>query len=154
MPGGVQEAMHFFLCSRLSAEELILSSVLLEKTLESPLDCKEIKPVHSKGNQPWIFFERTDTEVEAPILWPPDVKSWLTGKYPDSGKDWRHWRRGMTEDEIVGWHKQLNGHEFGQAWWVNDGQGSLACCSVWGCKESDMTEPPDWTELMWLFSNY
>ena len=112
--------------------------VVLEKTLESPLDCKEIKPVNPKGNQPWIFIERTDAEAEALILWPPDVKSWLTGKEPDAGNDWR--QKGMTEDEMVGWHHQLNGHEFEEALGVGEGQGSLVCCSPWGRKESDMTE--------------
>ena len=86
-------------------------TVVLEKTLESPLDCKEIQPVHPKGNQFWIFIERTDVEVETPILWPPDVKNWLIGKDPDAGKDWR-WEKGMTEDEMVGWHHRLDGHEF------------------------------------------
>ena len=87
-------------------------TVVLEKTLESPLYCKEIQPVHPKGNQFWIFIERTDVEVETPILWPPDVKNWLIGKDPDAGKDWR-WEKGMTEDEMVGWHHRLDGHEFG-----------------------------------------
>ena len=90
--------------------------VVLEKTLESPLDCKEIKPVNPKGNQSWIFIRRTDTEAEGPILWPPDVKSWLTGKDPDAGKDWRREEKGTTEDEMVGWHHQLTGHESEQTW--------------------------------------
>ena len=88
-------------------------TVVLEKTLESPLDCKEIQPVHCKGDQSWMFIGRTDAEAETPILWPPDVKSWLTGKDPDAGKDWRWEEKGMTEDEMVGWHHWLNGHEFG-----------------------------------------
>ena len=88
--------------------------VVLEKTLESPLDCKDIKPVHPKGNQPWIFIERTDVEAEAPILWPPDAKSWIIGKDLDAGKDWRQKEKGMTEDEMVGWHHQLNAYEFEQ----------------------------------------
>ena len=87
-------------------------TVVLEKTLESPLDCKETKPVHPKGNQSWMFIGRTDVEAETPILWPPDVKSWLTGKDPDAGKDWRQEEKGMAEDEMVGWHHRLNGHEF------------------------------------------
>ena len=87
-------------------------TVVLEKTLESPLDCKEISPVHSKGNQSWIFIRRTDAEAETPILWPPDKKSWLIGKDPDAGKDWRQEEKGTTEDEIVGWHHRLDGHEF------------------------------------------
>ena len=113
--------------------------LLLKKTVESPLDCKEIKPVNPKGNQPWILIGRTDAEAEAPILWAPDAKNWLR-KDPDAGKDWRREEMGTTEDEMVGWHHRLNGHEFEQAPGVDDGQGSLACCSPWGYKESDMTE--------------
>ena len=109
-------------------------TVVLEKILESPLDCKEIQPVHPKGNQSWIFTGRTDAEAETPILWPPDVKNWLTGKDPDIGKDWRQEEKGMREGEIVGWHQWLDGHEFEQALGVSDGQRSLACCSWWGCK--------------------
>ena len=122
-------------------------TVVSEKTLESPLDCKEIHPVHSKGNQSWMFIGRTDAEAETLILWPPDVKSWLIGKDPDAGKDWRQEEKGTTEDGMVGWHHRLNGHEFEQALGVSDGQGSLACCSPWGRKESDMTEGLNWTEL-------
>ena len=102
---------------------------VLKKALESPLDCKEIKSVNPKGNQPWIFIGRTDAKAEAPILWPPDVKNWLIGKDPDAGKDWRQEEKGTTEDEMVGWHHWLHGHEFEQALWVGDGQGTLACCS-------------------------
>ena len=120
--------------------------MVLEKILESPLDCNEIKPVNPKGNQSWIFVRRTDAEAEAPILWPPDAKNWLTGKDPDAGKDWRQEKR-TTEDETVGWHHWLNGHEFEQAPGVGDGQGSLACCSPWGCKELDKTEQLNWTAL-------
>ena len=116
-------------------------TVVLEKTLESPLDCKEIQPVHLKGNQSWIFIGRTDAEAEAPILWSPDAKNWLIWKDPDAGKDWRWEKKGMTEDEMVGWHHRLDGHEFEQALGVGDGQGSLVC---WGLKESDMTEWPNW----------
>ena len=87
-------------------------TVVLEKTLESPLDCKEIQPVHPKGNQSWIFIGRTDAEAETPILWLPDAKNWLIGKDPDAGKDWRQVEKGMTEDKMVAWHHQLNGHEF------------------------------------------
>ena len=101
-------------------------TVVLEKTLESPLDCKEIQPVNRKGNQPWLVIRMTD--AEAPILWPPDAKSWLTGKDPDAGKDWRQEEKGTTEDEMVGWLHRLNGHEFEQALGVGDGQGFLACC--------------------------
>ena len=114
-------------------------TVVLEKTLESPLDCKEIQPVNSKGNQPWIFIGRTDAEAEAPKLWPPDVKGWLIGKDPDAGKDWRQEEKGMTEDEMVGWHHHLNVHKFEQTLEDSEGQGSLACCGPWGRKELDMT---------------
>ena len=130
-------------------------TVVLEKTLASPSDCKEIKPVNPKGNQFWIFSERTDAdaEAEAPILWPPDVKNWLIGKEPDSGQDWRQEEKGTTEDEIAGWHHWLDGHEFEQSPGVGDRQGSLVCCSPWGHKESGMTwvtELTDWLWLEWL----
>ena len=118
------------------------------KTLESPSDCKEIQLVHPKGIQSWIFIGRNDAESEVPILWPPDVKSWLIWKDPDAGKDWRQ-KKGTTEDEMVRWHHQLNGHEFEYTPGIGDGQGSLACCSPWGHKESDMTE-----RLSWLNSLY
>ena len=110
-------------------------TVVLEKTLESPLDCKEIQPGYPK-DQSWIFIGRTDVEAETPILWPPDVKSWLIGIDPDAGKDWGQEEKGMTEDEMVGWDHRFNGHELEQALRVGDGQESLACCSPWGCKES------------------
>ena len=106
-------------------------TVVLEKTLESSLDCK-IKPINPKGNQSWIFIGRTDAEAEAPILWPPDAKSWLIGKDSDARKDRGQWEKGTTEDELVGWHHQLNGHEFEQAPGDGEGQGSLVCCSPWG----------------------
>ena len=122
-------------------------TVVLEKTLESPLDCKEIKPVNPKGSQSWIFIGRTDAETEAPILWPPDMKNWLIGKDPDAGKDWRQKEKGTTEDEMVGWYHWLNGHEFEQAPGVSDGQGSLKCCSPWGHKESDTTEQLNWLKM-------
>ena len=99
------------------------------KTLESPLDSKRIQPVHPKGNQPWMFIGSTDAEAEAPILWPPDIKNWLTRKDPDAGKDWRQKQRGAIEDEMVGWHQWLNGHEFEQAPGVGEGQVSLVCCT-------------------------
>ena len=118
----------------------VLIFVMLENTLENALDSKEIKPVNPKGNQLWIFIGRTDAEAEAPILWPPDVKSWLIGKDPDAEKDWWQEEKGMTEDEMVGWHHRLNGHEFKQAPGDGDGQGNLACCSPCGHKASDMTE--------------
>ena len=125
------------------------STVVLEKTLESPLDCKEIQPVHPKGGQSWVFIGRTNVEAETPILWPPDAKSWLIWKNPDAGKDWGQEEKGTTEDEMVGWHHQLNGHEFGWTPAVGDGQGGLMCCSSWGCKESDMTERLNWTDCWW-----
>ena len=115
-------------------------TVVLEKTLESPLDSRENRPVHPKGNQSWIFIGRTDAEAEAPVLWPPDRKSQLIGKDLGAGKDLRQEEKGVTEDEMVGWNHWLEGHEFEQAPGVGDGQGCLACCSLWGCKESDTTE--------------
>ena len=114
-------------------------NVVLEKTLESPLDYKEIKPSQSKRNQSWIFIGRTDVEAEAPILWPPDVKKWLVGKDPDAGKDREQEVEGMTEDKMVGWHHWLSGHEFEQTQGGTEEQGSLMCCSPWCCKESSMT---------------
>ena len=121
-------------------------TAVLEETLESPLECKEIKPVNPKRNQSWIFIGRTDAEAESPVLWPLDVKNWLIGKDPDAGKDWRQEEKGMTEDEMVGWHHRPNGHEFEQAPKVGDEQGGLACCSPWGRKESDTTERLNWTD--------
>ena len=120
-------------------------SVVLEKTLESPLDSKEIKPVHTKGNQSWIFFGRTDVETETLILWPTDAKNWLIGKDPDARKDWRWEEKGTTEDEMIGWHHQDDRHEFEWTLGVGDRQGGLECCSSWGCRESDMTEQVNWT---------
>ena len=120
---------------------------VLEKTLDSPLDCKEIQPVHPKGNQSWIFIGRTDAEVDAPILWPPDVKNWLIGKDPDAGKDWRQEEKGITEDEMLGWHRWLDGHEFEQALGVGDAQGSLVHHSPWDHKESDTTKWLNWTAV-------
>ena len=120
-------------------------TVVLEKTLESHLDCKEMKLVQPKGNHSWIFIGRTDAETESPILWPPDVKNWLIGKDLDAGKDWRREEKGTTVDEMVGWHHQLDGHTFEQAPGVGDGQGSLACCSRRGHKTSDMTK-----QLIWI----
>ena len=109
-------------------------TVVLEKTLESPLDRKEIKPVNPKGNQPWIFIRRTDAEAEAPIFWPPDAKIWLLGKDPDARKNWGQEEKGTTEDEMVRWHHQFNGHKFEQTLGDGEGQESLACCSPWGHK--------------------
>ena len=119
--------------------------MVLERTLENSLECKEIKRVNPKGNQSWIFIGRTDAEAETPIFWPSDAKNRLIGRKPDAGKDWRHEEKGITEDEMVEWHHQLNGHKFEQALGV--GQGSLACCSPWFCKESDTIERLNWTEL-------
>ena len=121
--------------------------VVLEKTLESPLDFKEITWVNPKGNQPWIFIGRADAEAEAPILWPLNVKRWLIGKDSDAGKDWRPEEKGMTEDEMVGWHHWLDGRESEWTPGVGDGQGGLACCDSWGRRESDTTEQLNWTEL-------
>ena len=132
-------------------KNLCFWTVALEKTPESPLDYKKIQPVHPKGNQSGIFIGRTDVEAETPILWPPDAKNWLIGKDLDPGKDWKQEEKGMTEDEMVGWHHWLNGHEFEQAPGIGDGQGSLACCSPWGHKESDTTERLNWTELKHKF---
>ena len=115
-------------------------TVVLEKTIESPLESKEIKPVNPKGDQPWDFFGRSDIEAEGPILWPPDVKSRLAGKTPDDGEDWGQEKKRATEDELVGWHRRLNGREFEQTQGDSEGQGSLACCSSRCHKESDMTE--------------
>ena len=119
-------------------------TVVLEKTLESHLDCKAIQLVHPEGNQPWIFTRRTDAEAETPILWPCDTKSWLTGKDPDAGKDWGQEEKGMTEDEMAGWHHWLNGRESQWTPGVGDGQGGLACCDSWGRQESDTTEGLNW----------
>ena len=115
-------------------------TVVLEKTPESLLGFREIQPVNPKGNQPWIFIGRTDAEAEAPILWPPDAKSWRIGKNPDAGKDWGQEEKEMTEDEMVGWHHWFNGHELEQALGDGEGQGSMVCCSPWGHRESDTTE--------------
>ena len=122
-------------------------TVVLEKTLESLLDCKEIKSVNPKGKQSWIFIGRIYAEAETPIFWPPDGKNWLIGKDPDAGQYWRLEEKWMTEDEMVGWHHQLDGHEFEQALGVGDGQGSLACCSPWCWKESDTTGRLNWLPL-------
>ena len=118
-------------------------TVVLEKTLENPLDCKDIQSVHLKGDRSWVSIGRTDVEAETPVLWPPHAKYWLTGKDPHAGKGWRHQEKGMTEDKMVGWHHRLNGHGFGWTLGVGDGQGGLVCCGSWGPKESDTTE---WTK--------
>ena len=121
-------------------------TVVLEETLETPLDCKKIQPVHPKGDQSRVFIGRTDAEAEMPIFWPPCVKSWLIGKDPDAGKDWGQEEKGTIENEMAGWHHRLDGHGFGLTPGVGDGQGGLACCDTWGCKESDTTEWLNWTE--------
>ena len=119
----------------------------VEKTLESPLDCKEIQPVHPKGHQSCVFFGRTDAKAETPILWLPHVKSWVIGKDPDAGRDWGQEEKGTTEDEMAGWHHRLDGREFEWTPGVGDGQGGLMCWDSWSRKESDMTEQLSWTEL-------
>ena len=126
-------------------------TVVLEKTLESPSDCKEIQPVHPKGDQSWVFIGRTDAEAETPILWPPHVKSWLIGKDPGAGRDWGQEEKGTTEDEMAGWYHQLNAHEFGWTPGAGYGQGGLAGCGSGGRKESDTIERLNWTELIWIF---
>ena len=123
----------------------------LEKTLESPLNCKDTQPVHPTGDPSWVLIGRTDVEAKTPILWPPDAKSWLIGKDPDAGKDWGQ-EKGMTEDEMVGWHQRLNEHEYGYAPRVGDGQRDLACC-VYGVKKSQ-TRVSHWNELTWINHRY
>ena len=118
----------------------LLTSTALEKTPESPLDCKDIKPVNIKGNQLWIFLGRTDAEAETPVFWSSDVNRWLIGKIPDAGKDWGQKEKRASVDEMAGWHHRCNGHELGQTLGDGVGQGGLVCCSPWGWKESDMTE--------------
>ena len=125
-------------------------TVVLEKTLESPLDCKEVQPLHPKGDLSWVFIGRTDAKAETPILWPPHVKSWLIGKNSDAGRDWGQEEKGTTEDEMAGWRHWLDGHEFEWTLGVGDGQGGLACCVSWGCKESDMTEPLNWIDAFYV----
>ena len=120
-------------------------TVVLEKILENPLDCKEIQPVHPEGNQSWIFIGKTDAEAETLLLWPPVAKNWLIGKDPDAGKDWRQEEKRTTENEMIGWHHWRDGHNFEWAPEVGDAQGSLVCCSPWGRKELDMTERLNWT---------
>ena len=123
--------------------------MLLEKTLESPLDCKEIQPVHCRGDQSWVFFGRIDAKAETPVLWPPHAMSWLIEKDSDAGRDWGQEEKGTTEDEMAGWHHGLDGRE--SEWTPGDGDehGGLACCDSWGRKESDTTEQLNWTELNW-----
>ena len=141
-------------------------TVVLEKTLESPLNCKKIQPVHSKGDQPWDFFGRNDAKAETPVLWPPHVKSWLIGKDSDAGRDWGEEEKGTVEDEMTGWHHWLHGREFEWTPGVGDGQAGLACCDSWGCRESDTTGWLNWTDvyiftysfpdhfLLWVITRY
>ena len=134
-------------CRRIDAFEL-----WCWRRLVSPLDCKEIQLVPSKGDQSWVFIGRTDAEVETPILCPPHAKSWLIGKDPDAGRDWGQEEKGTTEDEVAGWHQQLYAYEFGWTPGVGGGQGGLVCCYSWGHKELDTTERLNWTELNWTMS--
>ena len=136
---------------KLNTEVWCYWTVVLEKTLESPLDCKEIQPVHPKGDQSWVFIGRTHAETETPILWPPHAKSWLIGKDPASGRDWGQEEKGTTEDEMAGRRHRLNGHEFEWIPGVGDGQWGLVCCDSWGLKESDTTERLNWTEYSCMF---
>ena len=126
-------------------------TVVLEKTLESPLECKEIQPVHSKGDQSLVFFGRTDAKAETPILWSPHAKSWLILKDSDAGREHGQEEKGTTEDEMAGWYHRLDVHEFEWPPGVGDGQGGLACCNSWGCKESDTAEQLNWTEFGFAF---
>ena len=139
----------FGLWRKLSTKELMLLNCGAGGYSRVPWDCKEIQPVHPKGDQSWVFIGRTDVKAETPILWTPDAKSWLIWKDPDAGKDWGHEKKGTTEDEMAGWHHRLDGHEFGWTPGVGDGQGGLECCSPWGRKESDTTVWLNWTELNW-----
>ena len=135
-------------CQRIDAFELWR----WRRLFESPLDCKEIQPVYSEGDQSWVFFGRTDAKTETPIFWPSHVKSWFIGKDPDAGRDWGQEEKGTIEDEMAEWHHRLNGCEFEWTPGVGDGQGGLACYSSWGRKESDTTERLDWTELKILLT--
>ena len=121
-------------------------TVVLEKTLESPLECKEIQPVHSEGDQPWDFFGRNDAKTETPVLWPPHAKSWFIGKDSDAGRDWGQEEKGTTEDEMAGWHQELDGRESEWTPGDGDGQGGLVFCNFAGRQESDTTERLNWTE--------
>ena len=140
--------MRVGLWRKLRAEELMLLNCGVGEDSWESLDCKEIQPVHSKGNQSWVFFGRNDAKAETPVLWLPHVKSWLTGKDSDAGRCWGQEEKGTTEDEMAGRHHWLDGREFEWTPGVGDGQGGLVCCDSWGCKESDMTERLNWTELI------
>ena len=132
---------------KLSTEELMLLNCGAGEDSWESLGLQGDPSIHPKGYQSWVFIERTDAEAETPVLWPPDVKSWLIGKDPDAGKNWGQEEKVTAKDEMAGCHHQLNGHGFGWTLGVGDGQGGLACCDSWGCKESDMTEQLNWTEL-------
>ena len=134
---------------RLSTEELMLLNCGVGEDSWESLDCKEIQPVYSEGDQPWDFFWRNDAKAETPVLWPPHAKTWLIGKDFDAGRDWGQEEKGMTEDEMAGWHHGLDGHESEWSPGVGDGQGGLACCDSWRRKELDRTELVKWTELNW-----
>ena len=134
------------LSRKLIPENWCFWTVVLEKTLESPMDFKEIQPVHYKGDQSWVFFGRNDAKAETPVLFPPHVKSWLIGKDSDAGRDWGQEEKGTTEDEMAGWHHWLDGCKSQWTPGVGDGQGGLACCDSWGRKESDTAEQLNWTE--------
>ena len=136
VPLSLEQSLSYYIC-------------IYKKILESPMDCKEMQPVHSKGDQSWVFFGRNDGKAEIPVFWLPHAKSWLIGKDFDAGRDWG--QKGTTEDEMVGWHHRLDGHEFGWTLGVGDGQGGLACFDSWGRKESDTTERLNWTELNWYY---
>ena len=135
---------------KLSAEELMLLNCGVGESVESPLDCKEIQPVHSEGDQPWGFFGGNDAEANTPVLWLPYMKSWLIGKDSDAGRDWGQEEKGTTQDEMAEWHHWLDGRKSEWTLGVGDGQEGLACCDSWGRKESDMTERLNWTELNWI----
>ena len=134
---------------KLSAKVLMLLKCGVGEDAWEPLHCKEIQPVHSKGDQSWVFFGRNDTKAETPVLWPPHAKSWFIGKDSDAGRDWGQEEKGMTEDKMAGWHHRLDGREFEWTLGVGDGQGGLVCLNSWGCKELDSTERMNWTELNW-----
>ena len=138
---------------RLSTKELMPLNCGTGEDSWEFLDCKEIQPVHSEGDQPWDFFGRNDAKAKTPVLWPHDAKSWLTGKDSDAGRDWGQEEKGMTEDEMAWWHHWLDGREFEWTLGVGDGQGGLACCDSWGRKESDTTEQLNWTELKKTLEN-
>ena len=129
-------------------ENWYFCTVVLEKTLENPMDCKEIQPVHSKGDQSWVFFGRNDAKAKALVLWLPHVKNWLIGKDSDAGRDWGQEEKGMTEDEMAGWHHRHNGCEFEWTLGVGYGQRGLACCDSWGRKKSDTTKWLNWTDII------